>query len=91
MTPYLVKSINEVKRNIDGIGSGSLSIYIAAFVNNCARRLILGINKLSSEITDLVQDIRQPSLSAKHLSNHLASKGASLSVKTEQQPVTGRT
>ncbi|MCS3431013.1 methyl-accepting chemotaxis protein [Klebsiella sp. BIGb0407] len=85
MTLYLVKPINEVKRNIDEIGSGNLSVHIAEFGNNCAGRLIPGINKLSSEITSLVLDIRQSSLSAKHLSNHLVSQSDSLSVKTEQQ------
>lgn len=85
MTLYLVKPINEVKRNIDEIGSGNLSIHIAEFGNNCAGRLIPGINKLSSEITSLVLDIRQSSLSAKHLSNNLVSQSANLSVKTEQQ------
>lgn len=85
MTLYLVRPINEVKRNIDEIGSGNLSIHIAEFGNNCAGRLIPGINKLSSEITNLVLDIRQSSLSAKHLSNNLVTQSASLSVKTEQQ------
>jgi len=85
MTLYLVKPINEVKKNIDEIGSGNLSIYITEFGNNCAGRLIPGINKLSSEITSLVLDIRQSSQSTKHLSDNLASQSASLSVKTEQQ------
>jgi len=85
MTLYLVKPINEVKKNIDEIGSGNLSIHIAEFGNNCAGRLIPGINKLSSEITSLVLDIRKSSQSAKHLSDNLASQSASLSVKTEQQ------
>lgn len=85
MTLYLVKPINEVKKNIDEIGSGNLSVHIAEFGNNCAGRLIPGINKLSSEITSLVLDIRKSSQSAKHLSDNLASQSASLSVKTEQQ------
>ncbi|MBS0849408.1 methyl-accepting chemotaxis protein [Citrobacter sp. JGM124] len=85
MTFYLVKPINEVKKNIDEISSGNLSVHVVEFGNNCAGRLIPGINKLSSEITNLVLDIRNSSQSAKSLSDNLANQSASLSVKTEQQ------
>ncbi|VEB95548.1 Dipeptide chemoreceptor protein [Cedecea lapagei] len=85
MTIYLVRPINNVKRSIDEINSGNLSINIPEFGNNCAGRLIPGINTLSAEITTLVMDIRKSSLSAKSLSESLAHQSATLSVKTEQQ------
>lgn len=85
MTQYLVKPINEVKRNIDEINSGNLSISIREFGNNCAGKLIPGINSLSNEISNLVKDIRKSSHSASVLSGTLANQSAELSVKTEQQ------
>ncbi|MGB7801800.1 methyl-accepting chemotaxis protein [Buttiauxella sp.] len=85
MTKYLVKPINEVKRNIDEINSGNLSISIAEFGNNCAGKLIPGINSLAREISSLVMDIRKSSNSASVLSGTLAHQSADLSVKTEQQ------
>lgn len=85
MTKYLVKPINEVKRNIDEINSGNLSINIREFGNNCAGKLIPGINKLSKEISRLVLDIRNSSQAASLLSGTLANQSADLSVKTEQQ------
>ncbi|WP_064558474.1 methyl-accepting chemotaxis protein [Buttiauxella brennerae] len=85
MTKYLVKPINEVKRNIDEISSGNLSISIRAFGNNCAGKLIPGINSLAKEISSLVMDIRKSSNSASVLSATLANQSAELSVKTEQQ------
>ena len=85
MTKYLVKPINEVKRNIDEISSGNLSISIRAFGNNCAGKLIPGINSLAKEISSLVMDIRKSSNSASILSATLANQSAELSVKTEQQ------
>lgn len=85
MTRYLVKPINEVKRNIDEINSGNLSISIREFGNNCAGKLIPGINSLAREISSLVMDIRKSSNSASVLSATLANQSAELSVKTEQQ------
>ncbi|AIR06104.1 MULTISPECIES: methyl-accepting chemotaxis protein [Cedecea] len=85
MTIYLVRPINHVKRSIDEINSGNLSVHIPEFGNNCAGRLIPGINTLSAEITTLVMDIRKSSQSAKLLSESLAQQSATLSVKTEQQ------
>ncbi len=85
MTVYLVRPINEVKRNIDEINAGNLSVHIAEFGNNCAGRLIPGINTLAREISNLVIDIRKSSQSAKNLSDTLAQQSANLSVKTEQQ------
>lgn len=85
MTKYLVRPINEVKRNIDEINSGNLSISIREFGNNCAGKLIPGINSLSKEVSSLVMDIRKSSNSASELSGTLANQSADLSVKTEQQ------
>lgn len=85
MTKYLVRPINEVKRNIDEINSGNLSISIREFGNNCAGKLIPGINSLAKEISSLVMDIRKSSNSASILSGTLANQSAELSVKTEQQ------
>ncbi|NIF34060.1 chemoreceptor protein [Enterobacter sp. Cy-643] len=85
MTIYLVRPINNVKRSIDEINAGNLSVHIPEFGNNCAGRLIPGINTLSAEITTLVMDIRRSSQSAKALSESLAHQSATLSVKTEQQ------
>lgn len=85
MTIYLVRPINNVKRSIDEINSGNLSVHIPEFGNNCAGRLIPGINTLSAEITTLVMDIRKSSQSANTLSENLAHQSATLSVKTEQQ------
>lgn len=85
MTKYLVRPINEVKRNIDEINAGNLSISILEFGNNCAGKLIPGINSLAKEISSLVMDIRKSSNSASILSGTLANQSAELSVKTEQQ------
>jgi methyl-accepting chemotaxis protein len=85
MTKYLVIPINQVKKNIDEINSGNLSISIPEFGNNCAGKLIPGINSLSKEISSLVMDIRKSSNSASVLSGTLANQSAELSVKTEQQ------
>ncbi|NIY48703.1 methyl-accepting chemotaxis protein [Cedecea colo] len=85
MTVYLVRPINQVKSNIDEINTGNLSVHIPEFGNNCAGRLIPGINTLSAEITTLVMDIRKSSHSAKNISETLARQSATLSVKTEQQ------
>ncbi len=85
MTKYLVIPINQVKKNIDEINSGNLSIAIPEFGNNCAGKLIPGINSLSKEISRLVMDIRKSSNSASVLSETLANQSAELSVKTEQQ------
>lgn len=85
MTKYLVRPINEVKRNIDEINTGNLSISIREFGNNCAGKLIPGINSLAKEISNLVMDIRRSSNSARELSSTLANQSADLSVKTEQQ------
>ena len=85
MTKYLVRPINEVKRNIDEINTGNLSISIREFGNNCAGKLIPGINSLAKEISNLVMDIRRSSNSASELSSTLANQSADLSVKTEQQ------
>ncbi|BDH47293.1 chemoreceptor protein [Salmonella enterica subsp. enterica serovar Choleraesuis] len=85
MTVYLVRPINQVKKNIDEINAGNLSVHIPEFGNNCAGRLIPGINTLSSEITTLVMDIRKSSQSAKNISDTLAQQSATLTVKTEQQ------
>lgn len=85
MTKYLVILINQVKKNIDEINSGNLSISIPEFGNNCAGKLIPGINILPKEISNLVMDIRKSSHSASVLSGTLANQSAELSVKTEQQ------
>lgn len=85
MTKYLVIPINQVKKNIDEINSGNLAISIPEFGNNCAGKLIPGINSLSKEISSLVMDIRKSSNSASVLSGTLANQSAELSVKTEQQ------
>ncbi|WP_374941379.1 methyl-accepting chemotaxis protein [Scandinavium lactucae] len=88
MTKYLVTPINAVKRSIDEVTSGNLSVYIPEFGNNCAGRLIPGINSLSSNISTLVSEIRTSSQTAMTLSEQLANRSAELSVKTEQQSAT---
>ncbi len=47
MTRYLVVPINTVKRSIEEVVSGNLGVTIPEFGNNCAGRLIPGINSLS--------------------------------------------
>ncbi|MRS13299.1 chemoreceptor protein [Enterobacteriaceae bacterium RIT691] len=88
MTKYLVTPINAVKRSIDEVTSGNLSVYIPEFGNNCAGRLIPGINALSSNISTLVSEIRTSSQTAMTLSEQLANRSAELSVKSEQQSAT---
>ena len=58
MTYYLVTPINTVKKSIEEVTSGNLSITIPEFGNNCAGRLIPGINSLSASIATLVTEIR---------------------------------
>lgn len=65
--------------------SGKLGVSIPEFGNNCAGRLIPGINSLSSNIATLVREIRASSQTAMTLSDQLSSRSAQLSVKTEQQ------
>ncbi len=85
MTKYLVVPINTVKKSIEEVTSGNLAISIPEFGNNCAGRLIPGINSLSSNISSLVSEIRTSSRTAMTLSEQLAERSAELSVKTEQQ------
>jgi methyl-accepting chemotaxis protein len=85
MTQYLVTPINTVKRSIDEVTAGNLSVTIPEFGNNCAGRLIPGINNLSGSIASLVMEIRASSQTAMSLSEQLASRSAELSVMTEQQ------
>ncbi|MCY1698952.1 methyl-accepting chemotaxis protein [Lelliottia sp. SL45] len=85
MTKYLVTPINTVKKSIEEVTSGNLAVSIPEFGNNCAGRLIPGINSLSSNIATLVREIRASSQSAMTLSEQLSSRSAELSVKTEQQ------
>ncbi|EBG5864920.1 chemoreceptor protein [Salmonella enterica] len=85
MTCYLVVPINTVKKSIEEVAAGNLSIHISEFGNNCAGRLIPGINSLSENISALVREIRSSSQTAMTLSEQLAERSMSLSVKTEQQ------
>jgi len=85
MTKYLVTPINTVKKSIEEVTSGNLAVSIPEFGNNCAGRLIPGINSLSSNIATLVREIRASSHTAMTLSEQLSSRSAQLSVKTEQQ------
>ncbi|MBK4590088.1 methyl-accepting chemotaxis protein [Enterobacter hormaechei] len=85
MTKYLVTPINTVKKSIEEVTSGNLGVSIPEFGNNCAGRLIPGINSLSSNIATLVREIRASSQTAMTLSDQLSSRSAQLSVKTEQQ------
>jgi len=78
MTRYLVSPINTVKASIDAVISGDISIAIPDFGNNCAGRLIPGINKLFSNIATLVGEIRASSHTAKTLSEQLAARSAGL-------------
>lgn len=85
MTKYLVTPINTVKKSIEEVTSGKLGVSIPEFGNNCAGRLIPGINSLSSNIATLVRESRASSQTAMTLSDQLSSRSAQLSVKTEQQ------
>lgn len=85
MTKYLVTPINTVKKSIEEVTSGNLAVSIPEFGNNCAGRLIPGINTLSSNIATLVREIRASSETAMTLSGQLSERSAQLSVKTEQQ------
>ncbi|WP_437432071.1 methyl-accepting chemotaxis protein [Yokenella regensburgei] len=85
LTWYLVTPINTVKKSIEEVTSGNLSITIPLFGNNCAGRLIPGINSLSESIAILVKEIRLSSQNALDLSDELASRSGELSVKTEEQ------
>lgn len=72
MTYYLVVPINTVKKSIEEVTAGNLSIHISEFGNNCAGRLIPGINSLSDNISALVREIRSSSQTAMTLSEQLA-------------------
>jgi methyl-accepting chemotaxis protein len=85
MTIYLVTPINTVKKSIEQVTAGNLAVHIPEFGNNCAGRLIPGINSLSGSIATLVREIRLSSKTALLLSEQLAARSAELSVKTEQQ------
>ncbi|WP_318592163.1 methyl-accepting chemotaxis protein [Enterobacter asburiae] len=85
MTKYLVTPINTVKRSIEEVTAGKLGVSIPEFGNNCAGRLIPGINSLSGNIATLVREIRASSQTAMTLSDQLSARSAQLSVKTEQQ------
>lgn len=85
MTKYLVVPINTVKESIEEVTAGNLAMSIPEFGNNCAGRLIPGINSLASNISTLVSEIRTSSRTVMTLSEQLAERSAELSVKTEQQ------
>lgn len=80
MTNYLVVPINTVKKSIEEVTAGNLSIHISEFGNNCAGRLIPGINSLSDNISTLVSEIRSSSQTAMTLSEQLAARSMALSV-----------
>lgn len=83
MTQYLVVPINMVKRSIEEVVSGNLGVSIPEFGDNCAGRLIPGINTLSSNIATLVREIRSSSATAMSLSDQLAARSTALAAKTE--------
>ena len=85
LTQFLVKPINTVKKSIEEVTAGKLGVIIPEFGNNCAGRLIPGINTLSGNIATLVSEIRASSQTAMSLSDQLAARSATLSAKTEQQ------
>ncbi|QDK20890.1 chemoreceptor protein [Leclercia adecarboxylata] len=85
MTRYLVVPINTVKRSIEEVVSGNLGVTIPEFGNNCAGRLIPGINTLSGNIATLVREIRSSSATAMSLSEQLATRSSALAAKTELQ------
>ena len=85
LTHFLVKPINTVKKSIEEVTAGKLGVIIPEFGNNCAGRLIPGINTLSGNIATLVSEIRASSQTAMSLSDQLAARSAALSAKTEQQ------
>ncbi|WP_312079490.1 methyl-accepting chemotaxis protein [Leclercia sp.] len=85
MTQYLVVPINTVKRSIEEVVSGNLGVTIPEFGDNCAGRLIPGINTLSSNIATLVREIRSSSATAMSLSEQLAARSSALAAKTELQ------
>ncbi|MEG4677774.1 methyl-accepting chemotaxis protein [Enterobacter cloacae] len=85
MTQYLVTPINTVKKSIEEVTAGNLGVTIPEFGNNCAGRLIPGINSLSGNIATLVREIRASSQTAMTLSDQRSARSAQLSVKTEQQ------
>ena len=85
MTQYLVVPINTVKRSIEEVVSGNLGVTIPEFGDNCAGRLIPGINTLSSNIATLVREIRSSSATAMSLSDQLAARSTALAAKTELQ------
>jgi len=57
MTRYLVTPINTVKKSIEEVTAGNLGVSIPEFGNNCAGRLIPGINSLSGNIATLMREI----------------------------------
>lgn len=85
MTQYLVQPINTVKKSIEEVVSGNLGVTIPEFGNNCAGRLIPGINTLSGNLATLVREIRSSSQTAMTLSEQLAARSMALSAKTELQ------
>ncbi|HHN8366811.1 TPA: methyl-accepting chemotaxis protein [Morganella morganii] len=85
ITKYLVMPINAVKNSIDEVNAGNLSVRIPVFGNNCAGRLIPGVNQLAESLSLLVSEIRSSSDSASVLSEQLAMRSFELSAKTEQQ------
>ncbi len=85
MTQYLVVPINTVKKSIEEVVSGNLGVTIPEFGNNCAGRLIPGINTLSNNLATLVREIRASSHTAMTLSEQLAARSTALASKTELQ------
>lgn len=85
MTKYLVTPINTVKKSIEEVTSGKLGVSIPEFGNNCAGRLIPGINSLSSNIATLVREIRASSQTAMTLSDQLSSRSALPSKQNSSQ------
>ncbi|MFZ3619233.1 methyl-accepting chemotaxis protein [Leclercia barmai] len=85
MTQYLVVPINTVKKTIEEVVSGNLGVTIPEFGNNCAGRLIPGINTLSHNLATLVREIRSSSHTAMTLSEQLAARSTALASKTELQ------
>lgn len=85
LTKYLVNPIEKVKRGMKDISSGNLSLTIPEFGNNCAGKLIPGINELSNEIKELVIKIKKSCELVQVASNKNIMQSEKLSINSEKQ------
>lgn len=82
---FLISPINRVMSALSLFNEGDFSFEIPAFGNNCAGRIIPGINSLSVDMAGFVSGIRNCSTSTLDIAGKLSEQSTLLTTGTERQ------